>query len=72
MNRPLAGDYKMNRPLAALVVPNPDWPPGAGLFDQLATHGGRRRSVGIWVSLAAPLTIASRVALTGPISNGDR
>jgi hypothetical protein len=45
-------------PVAALVVRNPDGPPGAGIFDSLATLGGRRRAVGICVSLAAALTIA--------------
>ena len=42
-------------PVAALVVRDPDGPPGAGVFDQLAIHGGRRRAVGICVSLAAAL-----------------
>jgi hypothetical protein len=45
-------------PVAALVVRDPDGPPGAGIFDRLAIHGGRRRAVGIWVSLAAALSIA--------------
>jgi hypothetical protein len=45
-------------PVAALVVRDPDGAPGVGIFDQLATHGGRRRAVGICVSLAAALSIA--------------
>jgi hypothetical protein len=49
-------------PVAALVVRDPDGPPGAGIFDQLTTHGDRRRAVGVWVSLAAALSIA-QVAL---------
>ncbi len=52
-------------PVAALIVRNPDGPPGAGIFDQLATHGGRRRAVGICVSLAVALSIA-QVAVPGP------
>jgi hypothetical protein len=45
-------------PVAALVVRDPDGAPGVGIFDQLATHGDRRRAVGICVSLAAALSIA--------------
>jgi hypothetical protein len=45
-------------PVAALVIRDPDGPPGTGVFDQLATHGGRRRAVGICVSLAVALSIA--------------
>jgi hypothetical protein len=44
-------------PVAALVVRDPDGPPGAGIFDQLA-QGDRRRAVGICVSLAVALSIA--------------
>ena len=51
-------------PVAALVVRDPDGPPGAGIFHQLATHGGRRRAVGICVSLAVALSI-TQVALPG-------
>jgi hypothetical protein len=51
-------------PVAALIVRNPDGPPGAGIFDQLATRGGRRRAVGICLSLAVALSIA-QVALPG-------
>jgi hypothetical protein len=51
-------------PIAALVLRDPDGPIGAGIFDRLATHGGRRRAVGICVSLAVALSIA-QVALPG-------
>ena len=57
-------------PVAALVVRDPDGPPGAGVFDQLAIHGGRRRAVGICVSLAAALSIA-QIPLLGPIGHAD-
>jgi len=55
-------------PIAALVVRDPDGPPGAGIFDRLAADGGRRRAVGVWVSLAAALSIA-QVALPGLVVN---
>jgi hypothetical protein len=45
-------------PIAALVVRDPDGPPGSGIFDRPAVVGGRRRAVGVCVSLAAALTIA--------------
>jgi hypothetical protein len=51
-------------PVAALVIRDPDGPPGAGIFDQLATYGGRRRAVGACVSLAVALSI-SQVAIPG-------
>ena len=51
-------------PIAALVLRDPEGPPGAGIFDQLATRDGRRRAVGICVSLAVALSIA-QVALPG-------
>ena len=57
-------------PVAALVARDPGGPLGTGIFDRLATQGGRRRAVGIWVSLAAALTIA-QVALPGPIGQTD-
>ncbi|MHA7653208.1 glycosyltransferase family 87 protein [Mycobacterium sp. ML4] len=50
-------------PIAALVIRDPDGPPGSGIFDGLAGDGGRRRVVGISVSLAAALSIAAPVAL---------
>ena len=45
-------------PVAALVVRDPDGPPGSGIFDRLAVVAGPHRTVGIWVSLAAAFTIA--------------
>lgn len=53
-------------PIAALVVRDPDGPPGTGIFDRFAAVGGRRRAVGICVSLAAALCIA-QIALPGPL-----
>jgi hypothetical protein len=55
-------------PIAALVVRDPDGPPGAGIFDRPVTRGGRRRAVGICVSLATALTIA-QIALPGTIGH---
>lgn len=52
-------------PIAALVVRDPDGPPGSGIFDRSATVGGRRRAVGVCVSLAAALSIAAPIALPG-------
>jgi hypothetical protein len=54
-------------PVAALVVRDPDGPPGAGLFDKLAIQVPRRRAVGICVSLAAALSIA-QIPLPGTIA----
>jgi hypothetical protein len=44
-------------PVAALVVRDPDGPPGSGVFDRLAIRGDRRRAVGICVTLAAALSV---------------
>ena len=52
-------------PVAALLVRDPDGPPGTGIFDRRETVGGRRRAVGICASLAAALSIA-QIALPGP------
>jgi hypothetical protein len=52
-------------PVAALVARDPDGPPGTGIFDRLGTVGGRRRAVGVCVSVAAALCIA-QIALPGP------
>jgi hypothetical protein len=52
-------------PVAALVVRDPDGPVGTGIFERPETVGGRRRAVGICVSVAAALCIA-QVALPGP------
>jgi len=59
--------------VAALVLRDPDGPPGTGIFDRLATVGGRRRAVGVCVSLAVALCIAQiptdspPVQVAGPI-----
>lgn len=45
-------------PVAALIVRDPGGPPGTGIFDQLATVGGRGRWVGMWVSVTSALSIA--------------
>jgi hypothetical protein len=52
-------------PVAALVVRDPDGPPGTGIFDRSAAVGGRRRAVGMCVSLAVALCIA-QIALPSP------
>jgi hypothetical protein len=52
-------------PVAALVVRDPNGPPGTGIFDRPATVGGRRRAVGICVTVASALCIA-QIALPGP------
>ncbi|EHB49731.1 hypothetical protein MycrhDRAFT_5118 [Mycolicibacterium rhodesiae JS60] len=52
-------------PIAALVVRDPDGPPGSGIFDRPAMVGGHRRAVGVCVSLAAALTIAAPIAWPG-------
>ncbi|MCV7347646.1 glycosyltransferase 87 family protein [Mycolicibacterium rhodesiae] len=45
-------------PIAAIVVRDPDGPPGSGIFDQFAAGGDRRRAPGICVSLAVAFSIA--------------
>jgi hypothetical protein len=57
-------------PVAALVVRDPDGPRGIGIFDRLSTIGGRRRVVGVCVSLASALTIA-QIALPSPAVHVD-
>lgn len=52
-------------PVAAVVARDPQGPPGTGIFDRFAAAGGRRRAVGICVSLAAALSIA-HIALPSP------
>ena len=54
-------------PVAALVVRDPDGPPGSGIFDRL---GDRRRAVGICVSLATALSIAQIALAVRPILTG--
>jgi hypothetical protein len=53
-------------PIAALVTRDPDGPPGTGIFDRPEAVGGRRRAVGMCVSVAAALCIA-QIALPGPV-----
>ena len=45
-------------PIAAIIVRDPDGPPGQGIFDQFAAHGDRRRAVGLWLGIATALSIA--------------
>ncbi len=52
-------------PIAALVVRDPDGPPGSGIFDRFAALGDRRRAVGICVSLVTALSIA-QICVPGP------
>ena len=54
-------------PVAALVIRDPNGPPGAGIFDRLATHGARRRVVGICVALAVALSLAQVAASGQPV-----
>jgi hypothetical protein len=56
-------------PVAALIARNPDGPPGFGIFDQPETLGGRRRAVGLCVSLASVLSIAQMVPIGPPLWN---
>ncbi|WP_231513205.1 glycosyltransferase family 87 protein [Mycobacterium paragordonae] len=58
-------------PIAALVARDPAGPPGTGIFDRAETVGGRRRAVGVWVSLAVALSIA-HIAIPSPsVQVGD-
>ena len=57
-------------PVAALVARDPDGPPGTGIFDRPAIVGGRRRAVGVCVSLATALCIA-QIALPSPPIHAD-
>jgi hypothetical protein len=59
-------------PVAALVARDPDGPPGTGIFDRLTTVGGRRRAVGICVSLATALCIAQIALPSAPSRVGER
>jgi hypothetical protein len=58
-------------PIAALIARDPDGSPGSGIFDRLETVGGRRRAVGLCVSLAAALAIAQMVP-NGPPLTGHK
>ncbi|MGO4442772.1 glycosyltransferase family 87 protein [Mycobacterium sp. 2YAF39] len=55
-------------PIAALIVRDPEGPPGSGIFDGLSSDGVRRRAVGLWVSLATALSIA-QIAIPGLVVN---
>ncbi|WP_445160700.1 glycosyltransferase family 87 protein [Mycobacterium sp. Dal123C01] len=52
-------------PIAALLVRDPDGPPGSGIFERLTTVAGQHRTVGIWLSVSTALTIAT-IALPSP------
>jgi hypothetical protein len=56
-------------PVAALVARDPDGSPGSGIFDRPETLGGRRRAVGLCVSLAVVLSIAQTVPIGPPLWN---
>lgn len=55
-------------PIAALLVRDPDGPPGTGILDGSAAGGGHRRAVGLWLSLATALSIA-QLAVPGLVVN---
>lgn len=52
-------------PVAALIVHDPDGPPATGIFDRLESSGGRRRVMGISITVAAALSLA-QIALPSP------
>lgn len=52
-------------PIAALIVRDPDGPPGSGIFDRLATVAGRHRVAGFLLSVSTALTIAT-IAIPSP------
>lgn len=58
-------------PIAAILARDPEGPPGTGIFDQPATVGGRRRAVGICVSLAAAICIAPIALPSPPVERQD-
>ena len=55
-------------PIAALLVRDPESPPGVGLFERLRTDGSSRPAVGFWVSIATALSIA-QIAIPGLVVN---
>jgi hypothetical protein len=56
-------------PIAALIARDPDGPPASGIFDRPDTVGGRRRAVGLCVTLAAVLSIAQIMPIGPPLWN---
>lgn len=55
-------------PIAALIVRDPDGPPGAGIFDTFSRDGNSRRAVGFWLSLATAVSIA-QIAIPAIVVN---
>lgn len=58
-------------PVAALLVRDPDGPPGTGIFDRFAVNGDRRRALGICLSLAVAFSIVHIALPSPPIQVGD-
>ena len=58
-------------PIAALLVRDPDGPPGTGIFDRPAALGGRRRVVSLAVTVAAAFSIAHIPLPSAPFRVGD-
>lgn len=58
-------------PIAAVLVRDPDGPPGTGIFDRFAADGDRRRALGVCLSLAVALSIAHIALPSPPIEVGD-
>jgi len=58
-------------PVAAVLVRDPDGPPGTGIFDRFSVDGDRRRAVGVCLSLAVALCIAQIALPSPPIQVGD-
>lgn len=58
-------------PVAALLVRDPEGPPGTGIFDRFAVEGDRRRAIGVCVSLAVAFSIVHIALPSPPIQVGD-
>ncbi|ORA15460.1 hypothetical protein BST12_21970, partial [Mycobacterium angelicum] len=58
-------------PIAAVLVRDPDGPPGTGIFDRFTADGDRRRALGVCLSLAVALSIAHIALPSPPIEVGD-
>jgi hypothetical protein len=52
-------------PIAAVLVRDPDGPPGSGIFDGFRRLGDRRHALGVWLSLVTALTLA-QIPLPSP------